>query len=170
MYNKVILVGNLTRDIELRYTPSGTAVGKVGLATNRIFSDPVTKEKKQEVMFIDITIFGRSAETANQYLKKGSQVLVEGRLAFNQWTDNMGQKRSKHEIIAEQVKFLCGKDNANNMQGSYQQPQSQPQQNQNSGYVQNNTPQSAQPQQMAQPTQQNNNIPSIDIDDEDIPF
>jgi len=170
MYNKVILVGNLTRDIELRYTPSGTAVGKVGLATNRIFSDPVTKEKKQEVMFIDITIFGRSAETANQYLKKGSQVLVEGRLAFNQWTDNMGQKRSKHEIIAEQVKFLCGKDNANNMQGSYQQPQSQPQQNQNSGYVQNNTPQPAQPQQMAQPTQQNNNIPSIDIDDEDIPF
>ena len=170
MYNKVILVGNLTRDIELRYTPSGTAVGKVGLATNRIFSDPVTKEKKQEVMFIDITIFGRSAETANQYLKKGSQVLVEGRLAFNQWTDNMGQKRSKHEIIAEQVKFLCGKDNANNMQGSYQQPQSQPQQNQNSGYVQNNTPQPAQPQQMAQATQQNNNIPSIDIDDEDIPF
>jgi single-strand DNA-binding protein len=141
MYNKVILVGNLTRDIELRYTPSGTAVAKFGLATNRVYSDPVTKEKKQEVMFIDITVFGRAAETANQYLKKGSQVLVEGRLSLNQWTGQDGQKRSKHEIIAEQVKFLGGRDN------------------QNSGYSDNNYNQ-----------QQNNNIPSIDIDEEDIPF
>ena len=170
MYNKVILVGNLTRDIELRYTPSGTAVGKVGLATNRVYSDPVTKEKKQEVMFIDITVFGRSAETANQYLKKGSQVLVEGRLAFNQWTDNMGQKRSKHEIIAEQVKFLCGKDSAN-MQNNYNQSaQTQPQQNSGYNNTQNNYNDSQSQPQMAQPTQQNNNIPSIDIDDEDIPF
>ncbi len=170
MYNKVILVGNLTRDIELRYTPSGTAVGKVGLATNRVYSDPVTKEKKQEVMFIDVTVFGRSAETANQYLKKGSQVLVEGRLAFNQWTDNMGQKRSKHEIIAEQVKFLCGKDSAN-MQNNYNQSaQTQPQQNSGYNNTQNNYNDSQSQPQMAQPTQQNNNIPSIDIDDEDIPF
>ena len=176
MYNKVILVGNLTRDIELRYTPSGTAVGKFGLATNRVYNDPVTKEKKQEVMFIDITVFGRNAETANQYLKKGSQVLVEGRLAFNQWTDNMGQKRSKHEIIAEQVKFLCGRENS--VQSTSYPEQStqynnQPQQNQNSGYMQNNTynnPQPTQPQQMAQETQQKENIPSIDIDEEDIPF
>ncbi len=171
MYNKVILVGNLTRDIELRYTPSGTAVGKVGLATNRVYNDPVTKEKKQEVMFIDITVFGRSAETANQYLKKGSQVLVEGRLAFNQWTDNMGQKRSKHEIIAEQVKFLCGKDSAN-MQNGYNQPaQTQPQQNSGYNNTQNNY-NNPQPQQMAQPQQttENHNIPSIDVDEEDIPF
>jgi single-strand DNA-binding protein len=170
MYNKVILIGNLTRDIELRYTPSGTAVAKFGLATNRVYNDPVTKEKKQEVMFIDITVFGRAAETANQYLKKGSQVLVEGRLAFNQWTDQTGQKRSKHEIIAEQVKFLGGRDNSG-MDNNYQQPQNnynQPQQNynQNQGYS-NPQPQQTQPQHQEMPNQ---NIPSIDIDEEDIPF
>ena len=169
MYNKVILIGNLTRDIELRYTPSGTAVAKFGLATNRVYSDPVTKEKKQEVMFIDITVFGRAAETANQYLKKGSQVLVEGRLSFNQWTDQTGQKRSKHEVIAEQVKFLGGRDNQQT--GGYDNNYQQPQQNnyQNQGYNNQTQPQqSAQPQQAMQ--NPNANIPSIDIDEEDIPF
>ena len=152
MYNKVILIGNLTRDIELRYTPSGTAVAKFGLATNRVYTDPVTKEKKQEVMFIDITVFGRAAETANQYLRKGSQVLVEGRLSLNQWTDQTGQKRSKHEIIAENVKFLGGRDsNSQPMQNTQPQPQ-QPQYNQ------------------PQPQAENNNISSIDIDEEEIPF
>ena len=160
MYNKVILIGNLSRDVELRYTPSGTAVGKFGLATNRTYIDPTTKEKKQEVMFIDITIFGRSAETANQYLKKGSQVLVEGRLVFNQWVDNMGQKRSKHEIAAESIKFLCGKESGANTQAQATQSQ---QQNQNSRYPQNNN-------QQPQKPQQTNNIPSIDIDEENIPF
>jgi len=153
MYNKVILIGNLTRDIELRYTPSGTAVAKFGLATNRVYTDPVTKEKKQEVMFIDITVFGRAAETANQYLRKGSQVLVEGRLSLNQWTDQTGQKRSKHEIIAENVKFLGGRDNNNSQ--SMQNTQPQPQQ-----------PQYNQPQ----PKAENNNVASIDIDEEEIPF
>jgi len=169
MYNKVILIGNLTRDIELRYTPSGTAVAKFGLATNRVYSDPVTKEKKQEVMFIDITVFGRAAETANQYLKKGSQVLIEGRLSLNQWTDQTGQKRSKHEIIAEQVKFLGGRDNQQT--GGYDNNYQQPQQNnyQNQGYNNQTQPQqSAQPQQAMQ--NPNANIPSIDIDEEDIPF
>jgi len=167
MFNKIILIGNLTRDIELRYTPSGTAVAKFGLATNRVYSDPVTKEKKQEVMFIDVTVFGRAAETANQYLKKGSQVLVEGRLSFNQWTDTTGQKRSKHEVIAENVKFLGGRDNnsGNNF--------SQPQQNYNQGYnnQQNYNQNPQQSQQQTMPQQQvENNIPSIDIDEEDIPF
>ena len=145
MFNKVILVGNLTRDIELRYTPDGLAVAKVGLATNRVYTDPTTKEKKQEVMFIDVVIFGRAAETSHQYLRKGSQVLVEGRLSLNQWTDQTGQKRSKHEIIAENVKFLGGRDN-NNFQ-----PTQQPQQTQNVPVA-------------------DNNIPDIDIDEEDIPF
>ena len=169
MYNKVILVGNLTRDIELRYTPSGTAVAKFGLATNRVYSDPVTKEKKQEVMFIDITVFGRAAETANQYLKKGSQVLIEGRLSLNQWTGQDGQKRSKHEIIAEQVKFLGGRDTQTSAeydtgyQNNYQQPQQN--YNQNQGYSQSQQPTQTQHQEMP-----NQNIPSIDIDEEDIPF
>ena len=130
MFNKVILLGNLTRDIELKYTPDGLAVAKVGLATNRVYTDPTTKEKKQEVMFIDVVIFGRAAETSHQYLRKGSQVLVEGRLSLNQWIDNSGQKRSKHEVIVETIKFLGGRDN-NNSQPTQQSQTQQPQQTQN---------------------------------------
>jgi len=149
MYNKVILVGNLSRDVELRYTPNGTAVAKFGLATNRTYIDPATKEKKQEVMFIDITIFGRAAESANQYLKKGSQVLVEGRLVLNSWNDNRGQKRSKHEIIAESLKFL-GKNENTHQATNYQ----------NQDNYRQNTP------------QQSNNYQAnqLDLDEEDIPF
>ena len=151
MYNKVILIGNLSRDVELRYTPSGTAIAKFGLATNRTYKDKTTNENKQEVMFIDVTVFGRGGETANQYLKKGSKVLIEGRLVLNQWTDQSGQKRSKHEIMAESVKFLdTKKDNQqNNQGGSYQQPQQSYQQ----------------PQQVYK-----NTAPQVDVDDEDIPF
>jgi len=149
MYNKVILVGNLSRDVELRYTPNGTAVAKFGLATNRTYIDPATKEKKQEVMFIDITIFGRAAESANQYLKKGSQVLVEGRLVLNSWTGQDGQKRSKHEIIAESLKFL-GKNENTHQATNYQ----------NQGNYRQNTPQQS----------NNNEANQLDLDEEDIPF
>lgn len=106
MFNKVILVGNLTRDVELRYLPNGSSIGKFGIATNRKWKDQQNGELRQEVMFIDVSVFGRSAEIANQYLKKGSKVLVEGRLALNQWTDQTGQKRSKHEIVADSVQFM----------------------------------------------------------------
>jgi len=142
MYNKVILVGNLTRDVELRYTPSGVAIAKFGLATNRNYKDSTTGELKQEVMFIDITVFGRSAEVANQYLKKGRRVLIEGRLVFDQWVDSSGQKRSKHSIVADRVQFMDSKETSSN---------------------------DNQPQQQTPMQQQKNNIPSIDIDDE-IPF
>jgi single-strand DNA-binding protein len=162
MYNKVILIGNLTRDVELRYTPSGTAVAKFGLATNRTYSDTVTKEKKQEVMFIDITMFGRSAETANQWLKKGKKVLIEGRLVLDQWTGNDGQKRSKHSVVAEKMQFMDNK-NENSGAGNYNSGNYQ---NNNQSY--NNQPQ--QPQQSAPAQQQEPQIPSIDIDEEDIPF
>ncbi|GAB6044411.1 hypothetical protein JCM11957_00090 [Caminibacter profundus] len=153
MFNKVILIGNLTRDVELRYTPNGTAIAKFGLATNRTYKDTMTGENKQEVMFIDITVFGRSAEIANQYLSKGRRVLIEGRLVLDQWVDQSGQKRSKHSIVAERVQFMDSKSsveesgyNAGNLS---QQPASQP--------------------QMQQP-KQNNEIPSIDIDEDEIPF
>jgi single-strand DNA-binding protein len=166
MYNKVILIGNLTRDVELRYTPSGTAVAKFGLATNRTYNDPVTKEKKQEVMFIDITMFGRSAETANQWLKKGKKVLIEGRLALDQWTGSDGQKRSKHSVIAEKMQFMDNKNensgadnyNSGNYQNSNQNYNNQAQYNQQSAPVQQMQP------------QQKETIPSIDIDEEDVPF
>jgi len=150
MYNKVILVGNLTRDVELKYTPNGTAIAKFGIATNRTYKDTMTGENKQETMFIDITVFGRSAEVANQYLKKGRKVLIEGRLVLDQWVDSTGQKRSKHSIVAEKVQFMDTKSESENS-FAYQTQNSQPQ------------------QQMKQP-QQNNQVPSIDIDDEDIPF
>jgi len=111
MYNKVFLIGNLSRDVELKYTPTGTAIAKFGLATNRTYKDNVTGENKQETMFIDITVFGRSAEIANQYLRKGIRVLIEGRLVLDQWVDSSGQKRSKHSIVAEKVQFIETKDN-----------------------------------------------------------
>ena len=150
MYNKVILVGNLTRDVELKYTPSGTAIAKFGLATNRTYKDTMTGENKQEVMFIDVTVFGRSAEVANQYLSKGRKVLVEGRLVLDQWVDSTGQKRSKHSVVAEKVQFMDSKS-------------------QSSEYNVAQTTSAPKPQMQ---TQQNttNNIPSIDIDEEDIPF
>ena len=147
MYNRVILVGNLTRDVELRYSSSGMAIAKFGLATNRSYKDTTTGELKQEVMFIDITVFGRSAEIANQYLKKGRRVLIEGRLVFDQWIDSSGQKRSKHSIVADKVQFMDSKESSANVNQTY-----------------NNQPQQQQMQQ------QKNNIPSIDIDDDEIPF
>lgn len=100
MFNKVILVGNLTRDIELRYTPSGTAVGSTGIATNRKFKGADGRQK-EEVCFVDLTFFGRTAEIANQYLRTGSKVLVEGRLQYESWTDQSGQKRSRHSVTVE---------------------------------------------------------------------
>ena len=109
MFNKVILVGNLTRDIELRYSHGGVAISKTAIATSRKFT--VNGEKKEEVCFTDITFFGRQAEVANQYLKKGSKILVEGRLSFEQWTDNNGQKRSKHSVTVETMQMLDSKDN-----------------------------------------------------------
>jgi len=116
MFNKVILIGNLTRDVELRYTPNGTAIAKFGLATNRTYKDNITGENKQEVMFIDITVFGRSAEVANQYLSKGRRVLIEGRLVLDQWVDSTGQKRSKHSIVADRVQFMDSKSSGENVQ------------------------------------------------------
>lgn len=104
MFNKIILAGNLTRDIEMRFSQNGLGVAKTGLATNRKFTN--NGEKKEEVCFVDITFFGRSAEIANQYLKRGSKVLIEGRLQFDQWTDQNSQKRSKHSIAVESMQML----------------------------------------------------------------
>jgi len=109
MFNKVILVGNLTRDIEVKFTASNLAIGSTGIATNRKFKNQMGEEK-EEVMFLDITFFGRTAEIANQYLKKGSKVLVDGRLKLDQWTDQSGQKRSKHSLVVETMKMLGGKN------------------------------------------------------------
>ncbi|NPA11295.1 MAG: single-stranded DNA-binding protein [Epsilonproteobacteria bacterium] len=162
MFNKVILIGNLTRDVELRYTPNGTAIAKFGLATNRTYKDNLTGENKQEVLFIDITVFGRSAEIANQYLGKGRKVLIEGRLVLDQWVDSSGQKRSKHSVVAERVQFMDPKGAATD-EGGYQN------QNQYAQQTYNQPKPQPQPQQQMQPTQREN-IPEINIDEEEIPF
>lgn len=105
-FNKVILCGNLTRDPELRYTPKGTAIAKIGLAVNRNWTSE-SGEKKEEVTFIDVDIFGRTAENVAQYMRKGRPILIEGRLRLDQWDDKQtGQKRSKLGVVAETVQFL----------------------------------------------------------------
>lgn len=105
MYNKIILVGNLTRDIEVRYTTSNLAIGSTGIAVNRQYKNQMG-EKKEEILFVDLSFFGRTAEVANQYLRKGSKILVEGKLKLDQWTDASGMKRSKHSITVESMQML----------------------------------------------------------------
>ena len=105
-YNKVILMGNLTRDPELRYTPKGTAIAKLGLAVNRVWTNEAG-EKKEEVTFVDVDVFGRTAENVGQYMRKGRPILIEGRLKLDQWDDKQtGQKKSKLGVVAETVQFL----------------------------------------------------------------
>jgi len=103
-YNRVILVGNLTRDIELKYTPSGTAVTDVGLAVNDRRKSQ-TGEWVEETTFVDVTLWGRTAEVASEYLGKGSPILIEGRLKFDTWETD-GQKRSKLRVVGERMQML----------------------------------------------------------------
>lgn len=105
--NKVFVAGNLTRDPELKYAPSGTAICKLGLAVNRRYKTG-QGEQREETSFFDVTVFGRSAETVDQYMEKGRAVLVEGRLKQDRWESQEGQRRSKVEIIADRVHFLGG--------------------------------------------------------------
>ena len=106
-FNKVVLVGNLTRDPEVRYLQSGTAVAEVGLAVNRSWTDKSSNERKEETTFIDVTLWGRTAEIAGEYLSKGRQILIEGRLQLDQWEDKeTGKKRSKLKVVGEQLQML----------------------------------------------------------------
>ncbi len=175
MYNKVIMVGNLTRDIELRYLPSGAAIAKSAIATSFKFKS-AAGEQKDEVCFLDFNMFGRSAEVANQYLRKGSKVLLEGRLVFEQWTAQDGTNRNRHSLRVETMKMLDSKsDSMNNNAGDNQgyNPQgsnNQPAQNQynntsNTQNAQNNYGGNNQAAKMPE-----HKIPEIDIDEDEIPF
>ena len=105
-YNKVLLLGNLTRDPEVRYTPKGSAVADLGIAVNRQYTLD-TGEKREEVTFVDVTFWGRTAEIAGEYLKKGRSVFIEGRLQLDTWDDKQsGQKRSKLKVIGEMMQML----------------------------------------------------------------
>ncbi len=105
-FNKIILIGNLTRNIELRYTPNGTPVGSFGLAVNRRFKQG--DEPKEEVCYVDVVTFGKQAENAAKYLSKGSKVMVEGRLQQRRWETETEDKRSKYEVVAENILYLDG--------------------------------------------------------------
>lgn len=150
-YNKVILIGNLTRDPELRYTPSGRAIAKLGLALNRSWKTD-TGETREEVTFVDVDAFGRQAEVLGQYLRKGRPVMIEGRLKLDQWDDKQsGQKRSRLGVILEGFQFLDS--GGNRTEGS------------NDGY----TPPPANPNP-APHTQRPAQADSIPMEDDDVPF
>jgi single-strand DNA-binding protein len=104
--NKVMLIGNLTRDPELRYTPKGTAVADIGLAINRVWTND-QNQRQEETTFVDVTLWGRQAEIAQQYLTKGRGAYIEGRLQLDTWDDKQtGQKRSKLKVVGENLQFL----------------------------------------------------------------
>jgi single-strand DNA-binding protein len=107
-FNKVILMGNVTREVTLSYLPSQTAVVDFGLATNRKWSSK-EGEKKEEVCFVDCRAFGKAAENINKYVNKGDLFMVEGRLTFEQWTAQDGSKKSRHRVTVENFQFLQGK-------------------------------------------------------------
>ena len=142
MYNKVVLVGNLTKDIELRYLPSGSAVATSSVATSHKYKS-ASGEQKDEVCFLDFTIFGKTGEIANQYLKKGSKVLLEGRLKFEQWTAQDGSNRSRHILSVDTMKMLDSKSQSDNQSQNY---------NQEPAVV------------------YENKIPEIEVDEDSIPF
>lgn len=113
-FNRVMLMGNLTRNPELKYTPSGTAVTDLGLAVNESFKNKAG-ETVEQTCFIDVVVWGRQAETASEFLTKGSPAFIEGRLQFDQWENQEGEKRSKLRVRAERVQFLSsGASNGNN--------------------------------------------------------
>lgn len=161
MFNRVVMLGNLTRDCELRYLPNGGAVCTTGIATNRKFKKQ-DGSQGEEVCFVDITFFGRTAEIANQYLSRGKKVLVEGRLKLDQWTDQSGVKRSKHSITVETLQMIDSKG--------------APETGDNGGYIENTTSggynagQKAPYQKAATPEFSGHDIPEIDINDDEIPF
>jgi single-strand DNA-binding protein len=103
-FNKVILIGNLTRNPELRYTPNGTPVASLGLAVSRRYRQG--EDLKEEVCFVDVVVFGKQAEHCGQYLSKGNGVIVDGRLQQRRWETEDGQKRSKHEVVAQTITFM----------------------------------------------------------------
>lgn len=109
-FNKVILIGNLTRDPQVKYTTGGTAVTEIGLAVNRRWLDKQSNQWKDETTFVDVTLWGRTAEIAGEYLAKGRPVLIEGRLQLDSWDDReTGQKRSKLRVVGENMTMLGGK-------------------------------------------------------------
>ena len=107
-YNRVLLMGNLTRDPELSFTPSNMPMCKFGLAVNRQWTDKNSNERREETTFVDCVAWARQAETIKQYMSKGKPIFVEGRLSYSSWENQEGQKRSKLEVVVERFQFIGG--------------------------------------------------------------
>ena len=152
--NRVLLIGNLTRDPELRYTPKGTAVTEIGLAVNRIYSGE-DGEKKEETTFVDVTLWARQAEIAGQYLKKGRPVFIEGRLQLDTWDDKQtGQKRSRLRVVAENLQLLGSRQDSEGSSSSSP-----------AGSAPRRSPSTSAP-----PPRQEPRDPDLDAEPDDIPF
>jgi single-strand DNA-binding protein len=177
--NKVMLIGNLTRDPELKYTPKGMAVTDLGLAVNRRYV--VDGEKREEVAFIDVTYFGKGAEIIAHYMKKGNPMYVEGRLKLDSWDDkSTGQKRSKLTVIGDEFQFLGGKGDGGGGGGQYDEGSGS--RSSGGGYNQNRPAQSQQrpsqhndydnspPPRNSPPQQQRPDAFPPGLDDDEIPF
>ena len=146
MYSKTIMIGNLTRDIDLKYLPSGSAVAKSSIATSYKYKAQ-DGSQKEEVCFLEFTIFGRIGEVANQYLKKGSKVLLEGRLILEQWTAQDGSTRSRHSLRVDEMKMLDSKSQSDNQESQTQQQKKEP-----------------------RIEYEHTSLPEISIDEDEIPF
>jgi len=163
--NKVMLIGNLTRDPELRYTPKGIAVTDITLAINRYYSTE-GGEKKEDVTFVDVTLWSRQAELAGKYLAKGRSVYIEGRLQMDTWEDkNTGDKRSKLRIVGENMQFLGGQGQGGGGGGGNYQ--SGGREESGGGYQQQ--PSSSQ-SSSAPASAPASGMPLTDDEDDDIPF
>ncbi|WP_269522550.1 single-stranded DNA-binding protein [Coraliomargarita parva] len=147
-FNKVILMGNLTRDPEMRVTPSGHTICKLGLAVSRAYSTR-DGERREETTFVDIDAFGKQAEVISKYMRKGRPIMVEGRLKLDQWESNDGQKRSKLGVVLENFQFLGGRDDNSSGGGGYED--------------------SSPPQRSGSSSSRSSNEPE-DTLDEDVPF
>ena len=164
--NKVMLIGNLTRDPEIRYTPKGTALAELGLAVNRRYTAE-NGEKREEVTFVDVTFWGRTAEIANEYLRKGRSVYIEGRLQLDSWDDKAtGQKRSKLKIIGEEMQMLGGREGGPGGHGGGEDDEAR-----------SSRPAGARPPQQQQRPQSRPATPpkapadpDLDVEGDDIPF
>jgi len=153
-YNKVFLIGNLTRDPELKYTQGGTAVCEFGLATNRTWRTP-QGEQREETTFVDCAAWGRTGETINQYMSKGRQIFVEGRLRYDSWEGQDGRKRSRLSVVVENFQFLGGRGEGGGQGGGQGAPQSRPK---------------SQPQSRPQEPAVQEAPPDDDFNLDDIPF
>lgn len=162
--NKVMLIGNLTRDPDIRYTPKGTAVAELGLAVNRRYTAE-GGEKREETTFVDITLWGRTAELAGQYLRKGRSVYIEGRLQFDTWDDKQtGQKRSKLRVVGEEMQFLGGgRDGESAPRGGGEEYEGGGGRSEAPRYTQR-------PQGRPTPPPKPPADPDLDVEDDDIPF